>query len=547
MSFAYTKENLTHGEKRLQRLLEIIPGALSWLILLGMLICSVLKPVWASLVSIVFIFYWFIRLIYMTLFLVLSFSRLNLEKSTDWMAWIQTVDQLGTGAKFPQPADFPAFKEKITYHQRCKELRRLQASGNRPPLSKDIVHMVIFPVAKEPPDVIRPGVEAIASQTFPSRQILVAYALEESAPEATRIALQNLAEQLKNQFLDFLIIVHPSGLPGEARVKGANASYAATKAAEILTQRKILFENVVVSCFDADTVVNRNYFACLTYYFLVTPDRTQASFQPIPVYHNNIWNVPGFSRVMEIGSSFFQLIEATNPEQLVTFSSHSMSFQALVDLDYWPRDMISDDSAIFWKAYLHYHGRYRVVPIYVTLSMDATFANSRWQTMKNIYKQRRRWAYGVENFPILVRGFMKVSRIPLWEKLCHGFKMLEGHVSWATWGFLLTTLSWLPAIWADREFQKSVVSYNEPHITGTIFRLSTVALIISIALSMTLLPRPPVKFGWIKRLRHALEWLTIPLVMVLLSALPALDAQTRLMFGKYMEFWVTDKSRRNNA
>ena len=142
---------------------------------------------------------------------------------------------------------------------------------------------------------------------------------------------------------------------------------------------------------------------------------------------------------------------------------------------------------------------------------------------------------------------MKVSRIPLWEKLCHGFKMLEGHVSWATWGFLLTTLSWLPAIWADREFQKSVVSYNEPHITGTIFRLSTVALIISIALSMTLLPRPPVKFGWIKRLRHALEWLTIPLVLVLLSALPALDAQTRLMFGKYMEFWVTDKSRKNNA
>ena len=33
----------------------------------------------------------------------------------------------------------------------------------------------------------------------------------------------------------------------------------------------------------------------------------------------------------------------------------------------------------------------------------------------------------------------------------------------------------------------------------------------------------------------------VPLIAVLLSAIPALDAQTRLMCGRYLEFWVTEK------
>ena len=71
-----------------------------------------------------------------------------------------------------------------------------------------------------------------------------------------------------------------------------------------------------------------------------------------------------------MGSSFSQLTQSTDPSALVTFSSHSMSFKALVEIDYWPVDMISDDSAIYWKAYIHYAGAYTVVPMLVTVSMD---------------------------------------------------------------------------------------------------------------------------------------------------------------------------------
>ena len=300
----------------------------------------------------------------------------------------------------------------------------------------------------------------------------------------------------------------------------------------------------MASCFDADTVVSPQYVAALTYHFLVCPTRSRASFQPIPVYHNNIWDVPGFARVLDVGSSFFQLIEATNPEQLVTFSSHSMSFQALVEIGYWPVDMISDDSAIFWKAFLHYDGDYRVVPMYVTVSMDVA-ASATWRrTIANVYQQKRRWAWGVENFPIVMRGFLRPSRIPVLARIRHAFKLFEGHVAWATWPFLLGLIGWLPALLASREFSSTVVYYNSPRITFTIFNLASVGLVTTILLSLCLLPRPPVKRAWLKKIGHMFEWLLVPLTAVLLSAVPALDAQTRLLLGRSLEFWVTEKRAR---
>jgi len=38
-----------------------------------------------------------------------------------------------------------------------------------------------------------------------------------------------------------------------------------------------------------------------------------------------------------------------------------------------------------------------------------------------------------------------------------------------------------------------------------------------------------------------LQWFTIPVVSFFLSALPGLDAHTRLMFGKRLEYRVTEK------
>jgi hypothetical protein len=101
----------------------------------------------------------------------------------------------------------------------------------------------------------------------------------------------------------------------------------------------------------------------------------------------------------------------------------------------------------------------------------------------------------------------------------------------------------LPALAAQREFSDSILYYSAPRITAIIFHLSGVALLVTIVLSLCLLPRPRKPFRLMQRLGHAAEWLCIPLVATLLSAVPALDAQTRLALGRYMEFWVTEKAR----
>lgn len=545
MQFTYSKEHLKKKYRTFQRIFEIMPGMTSWTIIIGTIYLSIAKPAIAAILIIAFYFYWLLRLLYMTIFLTLSYYRLKIEQKTDWMQRVKGIDDLDRYmTSLEKNKTRRSFREHLSIYLHKKELRSLRQSHPLPPASKDIYHLAIYPIIKESKEIIEPGIKSLSKQIFPSARMLVVFALEERADEDIKKEVALLEKKYKKYFWEVLTVIHPSDIPGEARVKGANVTYAAKHAREFFRKQNIPNEHIIVSCFDADTVVSPHYFACLTYYFMISPRRCQSSFQPIPVYHNNIWDVPGFARVIETGSSFFQLIEATNPEKLVTFSSHSMSFKALVDAGYWPVDMISDDSAIYWKCLIHFDGKYYVVPMYMTLSMDIAGSDRFWETAQSVYKQKRRWAWGVENFPIVMRAFLKADKISFYDKLRHSFKLFEGHVSWATWGFLLSFIGWIPALFAEQGYLTSVVYYNTPRVTGTIFQLAAVSLFTSILISINLLPKRKLKLSLRKKFMHAVEWFMIPIILIIFSAIPALDAQTRLMFGRHMEFWVTDKKRK---
>ena len=290
-------------------------------------------------------------------------------------------------------------------------------------------------------------------------------------------------------------------------------------------------------------MAHKEYLGCLTYYFMITPSRLRVSYQPIPVYYNNLWDVPSFARILDIGASFFQLVEATNTEKLVTFSSHSMSFKALVEVGYWPVDMISDDSAIFWKSFIHYDGDYKVVPIYTTVSMDIASGRSFGNTFVNIYKQKRRWAWGVENLPVVLRAFLRSKKISVYKKLMFASRLFDLFVSWATWSYLLTVITWLPMLFAGREFSSTTMYYMAPRIKDVIFGLSLIGLVICIAISFALLSTSTIRQRRSHMVLHVFDWLAIPFVVLLLSSVPALDAQTRLMLGKDIQFRVTEKHR----
>lgn len=550
--FEFTHRTHSGKEYFWHRVWSIVPGGLSWTILISVTALSFFKPLHAAIVIIALNIFWLLRIFYMTLFLALAYMVLAVEKGTDWTERSRMLSRGSEALAEFRRRKFRALrswkiKKWIDLSNQKRELKRVLRAKVKLPDYDDIYHIVVIAAAKEGREILEPGLHALVKSQFPAKKIFPVLAVEGRTGAAHQKMAEGLRDKYRDHFYDFLVTSHPDGVPGEARVKGANVTYAAKQVAEVLKHKGIPFENVVISCFDADTVASPEYFAALTYHFMRHPKRTRASFQPIPVYHNNIMEVPAIARVLETGSSFFQLIEATNPEKLVTFSSHSMSFKALVEIGYWPVDMISDDSAIFWKALIHYGGDYRVVPMYVTLSMDVVMADSFWKTIRHIYKQKMRWAWGVENFPIVMRAFMEAKEITFVQKMRYVVKLLEMHISWATLGFLITFVGWLPAIFTGREFSDSVLYYNSPRIAALIFNLASSTFIITILLALALLPKSRQKMTIWRRILYASEWLLIPVVFTFLSSLPALDAQTRLMRGKMMEFFVTEKNRKSTA
>jgi hypothetical protein len=270
----------------------------------------------------------------------------------------------------------------------------------------DVHHTVVIPTYDESIQVLRTTMQALTKTDFPKDRIHVVVGFEERAGEAARLRAQTLTEEFSGHFGTFLTSFHPDGLAGEKRVKSANATWAIRQLEEELTEKGITVPQVLVSNVDSDTVLPPHYFSQLTHVFLTQPDRYRVSYQPIPVYNNNLWDAPSFSRVVAMGSTFWQMIESTRPERLVTFSSHSMTLKALKEKGYWKKDIISEDSRIFWQGLLHYNGDYRTQPLYTTVSMDAALADNWWDTLKHQYKQKRRWAWGIENLPYLAEGLL---------------------------------------------------------------------------------------------------------------------------------------------
>ena len=492
-----------------RRLFEIIPGLLTWTTLGGLFILAFFRPLWVAIFVITFDLYWVIRISYLTFLLVFAYRRLSKEKKIDWL------------------------KESL-------------AAGSVDGLEyKNIYHAILFPSYREGPEILTPSIEALEKANYPKEKMIVVLSVEERAgAEAWKNALA-LKEKYKGRFFHFIATRHPDNIPGEVKVKGANASWGAKELKKFVDSKGIDYEHVIISCFDADTCAEREYFGCLTYHYITNPNRTQSSYQPIPVYNNNIWQARSIARILELGSSFMQMIETMRLEKFVTFSSHSMSFKTLVDVGYWPVDMISDDSVIYWKCFLYFDGNYSVIPMYVTVSMDVATEKGIIPTIVKQYKQKRRWAWGVENFPYLMLGFMENNRIPLSKKIRRAFHILESHYTWAVWAIIITFIAPLPLIFGGGLFRQTAIGYNLPSVAAALFRVSLFTILVCMFISIKLLPPRPKDVKPQKRIIMFVQWLFSPIVAALLGSTPAIDAQTRLMLGKYMQFYVTSKSRKD--
>ncbi|MEA3248740.1 MAG: glycosyltransferase family 2 protein [Patescibacteria group bacterium] len=484
---------------------EVLPGAAVWLTLILAIVMSRVAPIWVMYFIILFDMYWVLRVSYFVFLLLISWRRYRRDIKTDWLAKARVL---------------PGFD--------------------------DTYHLIILPTLKEDIEVLRTTFRSIADVKYPiSERFIVVLAGEEADRENFLKNAEIIRREFGHLFFRFMATVHPKGLPGEIPGKGSNAHYAGHRIKELVDELGIPYENIIVSTFDCDTCMHQQYFACVAYKYLTVPDPTRASYQPVALFNNNAWDASPVVRVGISGTTFWLMSELVRSERLFTFSSHSMSFRALVDVDFWERDIVSEDSRIFLQCMLHYDGDYRVVPIYIPVSMDMVQSETHGKSLVDFYKQQRRWAWGVEHFPYLIRRFRANPRIPLRKKLYYMFTLSEGMYSWATAPLLIFLLGYLPLWLAAEPVRANVFYQNTPHVLEMLMRLAMIGVIVSAVVGFALLPPRPSHKGRQNILIMILQWIMVPVTFVVFGSIPAIDAQTRLMLGKYLGFKVTKKKRKS--
>lgn len=490
------------SDRQQYRWLEMLPGLAVWSTLLLVIAVVFIRPVWAIAGVLVFDVFWVIRVLYVMFYLIMAYRRFQTAQQIDWYARVQAI---------------PGWRE--------------------------IYHVVMLPTYGESIEVLRGTLHSLATVRYPLDRLIIVLATE--GREHDRIASigQQLTAEFGQTFLSFLVTEHPANVPGEVAGKGSNIAFAGHQVQRLIDHRGWPYDHILVSTFDADSVAHPQYFAYLTNTFLHHPDRLHSSYQPIPLFHNNLWDTLALTRVVATSTTFWLLGDTMRPDRLLTFSSHSMPWQALVDVGFWQNDVVSEDSRIFIQCYLRYDGRYTVTPMYIPISMDAVQAPSTWRSLVNQYKQIRRWAYGVENFPFMVWNFRGDKNIPWRERWRLTWNQFEGTYSWATAPLLILIAGWVPFHIHSRVVAQSVLAQNTSGLLQVLMSSAMVGLIVSAMISTALLPRRPASVPAYQTIIMVAQWILLPVTMIAFGSLPAIEAQTRLMLGKYLGFWVTEKSR----
>ncbi len=482
--------------------LEILPGFASWATLLTVVLMSIYTPFVAAYFVIAFALYWVLKTAFLSFHLRHNWKRLRHHMAIKW-------EDMIAGMSY-----------------------------------QHLHHVVILPFYKEPKEVIEASLKALSEVRYDHKKIIVVLASEERAGEEARKISAELMSEYRDKFGVLLNTVHPANLPGEMAGKGSNASYAAERVrVEVLDPKKLKYEECIVSIFDIDTVLYPDYFNCLVWHFLRAERPLKSSFQPVPIFNNNIWEAPAVSRVVAMSSTFWEMVQQERPERMATFSSHSVSFQALYEVGYWQTNMVSEDSRIYWNLLMANNGEYDVIPLSYPVSMDANAGRNLWVTLGQIYKQHRRWTYGVENLCYILYHFYNNHHISRGKRIKIALQQAEGYWSLVTNPIMLFILGWAPIILGGQEFHQTVLSFNLPIVVRDLLILAMFGLVVSSVISLTLLPKRPRASSRLHYITMAVQWIMVPATMIIFSAIPGLDAQTRLMFGRYMGFWVTPKTR----
>ena len=490
-------------ETRIERLLEILPGALTWVALTSPVWLSFTLPYAVAYLILIADVYWLLSAFRIAILILIGYRKMEQAKKENWQKKLQK--------------DFPEWEK---YYQ-----------------------LVLVPTYKEALYILRPTFDAIINCAYPRKKIFIAVGFEERDDPQKIAETKAYLKKIEKKVAGIFTTIHPYGLPGEVAGQGSNKNWMIKHIEPELLKQRIRIEDVFVTTLDADFVIHPQFLSGALHKYLSLPatERDKRTFTGVFLYHNNYWQTPTPMRLMATGTSFWQLAEMVGSDKYMNYSSMSLSLKALLDIGLWIPNKVNDDNGFYWKAYFHFNGDYKVIPHFLPISADAVQDTTLLKTFQNQYLQIKRWAYGVEHIPYIVKQYF-TKEINFWDKTDRVLFKIWGDLKWGFLAIFVTFGSlFIPLV--NPHYRASVLSVNLPIVSSWILTVTFFGLFATIFVHEKTAPKRPKNWSLFKKTWSYIQWLLIPLILITISSLPAIDAQTSLMFGRKLEFRVTNKTR----
>ena len=491
------RQLFTRYPNKTRRMLEIIIPGLSWLLITMPLWLSFSHPAMVAYLIITFDVYWFYKSFTLAIHAIRSFLILQAHIKVDWLSQARTLPQFN-----------------------------------------NLYHAVIIPQYREPIHILRRTLENLAKQDFPRKRLIVVLACEDKDPHARETGTL-LKHEFGKSFGHFLVTRHVLH-QGEVAGKSSNMAWAAKRLVRQLVDWNISVDHTTVTSCDADALLHPKYYSALSYQFLTDPDRAYHFYQGAILFYANIWRIPLPTRVLNTLGSIWNLALLSQQSRFINFSTYSLPLATAVKAGFWDVDVIPEDYHLFFKVYFTLGEKVATRGIFLPVLVDAAESHTFIGTLVNQYEQSKRWAWGVSDIPYVIRGVILNGQIAIIDRLRRLLFLMEHHIFWPSNWFILTIGSAIPPI-LNPAFAKTVLGHNLSQISSGILTLSAVFLLVVVIIDLRIKPPRPKEFASWKLPFLYLQWLTLPIVSFFLAALPGLDAHTRLMLGKRLEYRVTEK------
>ena len=542
-----------------QRVLEIVPGLVSWALILSPLVLSFRFPAVVAWFVLTFDFYWLYKAVVLTGSVCVTFARIRRTMAADWRtralsladpaARLADIDRIvplvrsrtEVLAQTGQHLAAVGGRRELTRldHER-RDLARLLARRGEPlPDPRQLYHVALVPTYTEPFEKLYETVRALAEADYPRDRLMVAIITRET-DIGGRENVARLRDLFADRFVHFFHILDPLE-PGIVVGKSSAMAYGGRWLYREIVRLGFDPADVLVTDLDSDYRVHPQYFGYLTYTFLTDPDRYRRLYQPVPMFHNNLWQTPLPIRLVAAGATHVQMWRSLTPEKLISFSSYAVSLQTVHEVDYWATDAIPEDSRFYWKSFFRYSGEFRAVPLFIPIYGDAVRARSYPRTLVQQYTQIRRWAWGITDIPYYIRNAFAHREIPRGLRIRRLIDLWMDHINWAIAPFVIVFGSNVPLL-LNPAFAQTTLGQNLPLYAAWLLTGAFCCLLILVFVEEQIAPPRPSAWSLPHRAASYLQWLALPLVGLIFSNLPALDAQTRLMAGRYLEYRVTEKA-----